>query len=106
MPANRRYPAGVLSLIVGLLALLGVSLAPVPVVWADAAQQPILTAGAVVSLQGTPHLWIADDEETLHWVGDTRAWPNGRSTGSTGRKSPYPSFKTCGAAILGSRPGC
>ena len=73
MPANRRYPAGVLSLIVGLLALLGVSLAPVPVVWADAAQQPILTAGAVVSLQGTPHLWIADDEETLHWVGDTRA---------------------------------
>ena len=62
-----------LSVIVGLLALLGVSLAPAPVAWADVAQQPILTAGAVVSLQGTPHLWIADDEETLHWVGDTRA---------------------------------
>ena len=60
-------------MVVGLLALLSVSLASAPVAWADVAQRPILTAGAVVSLQGTPHLWIADDEETLHWVGDTRA---------------------------------
>ena len=28
--------------------------------------------GAVVALQGTPHLWIADDEGVLHWGGDTR----------------------------------
>ena len=60
-------------MIVALLALVIGSLAPAPVTWAEVAQLPILTAGAVVSLQGTPHLWIADDEETLHWVGDTRA---------------------------------
>ena len=29
--------------------------------------------GAVVALQGTPHLWIADEQGTLHWGGDTRA---------------------------------
>ena len=29
--------------------------------------------GAVVSLQGTPHLWIADEQGILHWGGDTRA---------------------------------
>ncbi len=69
MPANRRG----LSVIVGLLTLLSISLAPVPAVWADVAHEPALTAGAVVSLQGTPHLWVADDDETLHWVGDTRA---------------------------------
>ena len=73
MPADRRYRAGGLGVIVGLLALVSIGLAFVPVVWADVAQRPILTAGAVVALQGTPHLWIADEEETLHWVGDTRA---------------------------------
>ena len=62
-----------LGVIVGLLALVSVGLVSAPVAWAAVAQRPILTAGAVVSLQGTPHLWIADDEETLHWVGDTRA---------------------------------
>lgn len=29
--------------------------------------------GMVVSLQGTPHLWIADEHGVLHWGGDTRA---------------------------------
>jgi hypothetical protein len=29
--------------------------------------------GAVVGLQGTPHLWIADEAGVLHWGGDTRA---------------------------------
>ena len=29
--------------------------------------------GAVVALQGTPHLWIADAQGVLHWGGDTRA---------------------------------
>jgi hypothetical protein len=29
--------------------------------------------GAVYTLRGTPHLWIADDEGVLHWSGDTRA---------------------------------
>ena len=29
--------------------------------------------GAVVALQGTPHLWFADEQGVLHWGGDTRA---------------------------------
>ena len=29
--------------------------------------------GAVVALQGTPHLWVADAQGVLHWGGDTRA---------------------------------
>jgi hypothetical protein len=29
--------------------------------------------GAVVTLAGTPHIWVADDQGTLHWGGDTRA---------------------------------
>ena len=29
--------------------------------------------GAVVALQGTPHLWIADEYGVLHWAGDTWA---------------------------------
>ena len=29
--------------------------------------------GAVVALQGTPHLWFADERGVLHWGGDTRA---------------------------------
>lgn len=32
-----------------------------------------LTAGAVVALAGTPHLFIADEQGSLHWAGDTRA---------------------------------
>lgn len=28
---------------------------------------------AVVALQGTPHLWFADEHGVLHWGGDTRA---------------------------------
>jgi hypothetical protein len=29
--------------------------------------------GAVINLEGTPHLWIADQNGVLHWGGDTRA---------------------------------
>ncbi len=29
--------------------------------------------GTVVALQGTPHLWFADEHGVLHWGGDTRA---------------------------------
>ena len=46
-----------------------VALAALPAVQA---QQPF-ARGAVVALQGTPHLWIADDQGVLHWGGDTRA---------------------------------
>ena len=32
-----------------------------------------ISYGTVVALQGTPHLWIADEHGILHWGGDTRA---------------------------------
>ncbi len=35
--------------------------------------QGVFAHGAVVALQGTPHLWIADPQGVLHWAGDTRA---------------------------------
>ena len=35
--------------------------------------QGVFAHGAVVALQGTPHLWIADQQGILHWSGDTRA---------------------------------
>ena len=37
------------------------------------AEQALPAAGAIVALRGTPHLWIADSQGTLHWSGDTRA---------------------------------
>lgn len=35
--------------------------------------QQVFAPGAVVALEGTPHLWIADSQGVLHWGGDTRA---------------------------------
>ena len=35
--------------------------------------QGVFAHGAVIALQGTPHLWIADEQGVLHWAGDTRA---------------------------------
>ncbi|MGH2370198.1 MAG: hypothetical protein ACRDI2_18645, partial [Chloroflexota bacterium] len=53
-----------------VLAALG-SVAPLP---ASAAPSPQgVTPGTVVTLAGTPHIWIADDQGVLHWNGDTRA---------------------------------
>ena len=52
----------VLALTVGTLAALPAAQA-----------QQSFAHGAVVALQGTPHLWIADAQGTLHWGGDTRA---------------------------------
>jgi hypothetical protein len=43
------------------------------VVSAAPAAQATFPPGAVVALNGTPHLWIADGQGTLHWGGDTRA---------------------------------
>src|SRR5919202_462265 len=40
---------------------------------APAAAPPAPSAGAVVALHGTAHLWLADEQGVLHWVGDTRA---------------------------------
>jgi uncharacterized protein YkwD len=53
-----------------ILTLLASLAMPGVAVAAPAAQTP---AGAVVSLQGTPHIWIADEDGVLHWGGDTRA---------------------------------
>ena len=35
--------------------------------------QTAVTPGMVLSLRGTPHLWVADEGLSLHWVGDPRA---------------------------------
>ena len=35
--------------------------------------QGTFSHGTVVALQGTPHLWFADEQGVLHWGGDTRA---------------------------------
>ncbi len=35
--------------------------------------QGTFSHGTVVALQGTPHLWFADEHGVLHWGGDTRA---------------------------------
>ena len=52
-----------------ILALTVVTLAALPAAQAQAS----FAHGAVVALQGTPHLWIADEHGVLHWGGDTRA---------------------------------
>jgi hypothetical protein len=62
---SRRTVAAIL-LLAGLAAFAGPALA-------GSAQQQTAAPGAVVSLLGTPHLWIADEQGVLHWGGDTRA---------------------------------
>ena len=52
-----------------LIGFLISTLAPALMVQA----QGVFAHGAVVALQGTPHLWIADEQGVLHWAGDTRA---------------------------------
>ncbi len=34
--------------------------------------QATAATGAVIAIQGTPHLFIADEQGVLHWGGDTR----------------------------------
>jgi hypothetical protein len=36
----------------------------------SASPAPALPRGTLVSLQGTPHVWVADQQGALHWVGD------------------------------------
>ena len=52
-----------------VLAIAVAAFVAVPVAQA----QQVFVHGAVVALQGTPHLWIADEQGVLHWGGDTRA---------------------------------
>ena len=68
---NRRALPFILTIALVLMA----SASALTVGAAPAAQQT-LPPGTVVSLSGTPHLWIADDQGVLHWGGDTRALAN------------------------------
>jgi hypothetical protein len=59
-----------------------------------ATAQSRVAPGAVIALQGTSHLWIADDSGVLHWAGDTRAlagrfvdWGNRREVSADDLKS-------------------
>ncbi len=61
-----------IAALAALVALFGSDL---PVGAAPVGQQP-LPPGTVIALAGTPHLWIADDQSTLHWGGDTRGLAN------------------------------
>ena len=64
--------AGALWLLSSSLAVLVsvvVALMALPAIHA----QQTFSHGAVVALEGTPHLWIADAQGVLHWGGDTRA---------------------------------
>ena len=55
-----------------IAGVLASTLAPALTVQAQRA----FSHGAVVALQDTPHLWIADEQGILHWAGDTRALAN------------------------------
>jgi len=61
--------------IAALAAVLTLFGSAVPVGAAPVGQLP-LPSGTVIALTGTPHLWIADDQSTLHWGGDTRGLAN------------------------------
>src|SRR5437764_13590150 len=58
-------------LVVGVLGALVLPAAAVAVPTARA--QCSYAPGTPVSLVGTPHLFIVDDQGVLHWGGDTRA---------------------------------
>jgi len=61
--------------IAALAALVALFGSAVSVRAAPVGQLP-LPPGTVIALTGTPHLWIADDQSTLHWGGDTRGLAN------------------------------
>jgi hypothetical protein len=61
-------------LLVSAVVVCALALTDSAQVWsARQAAQTTFPPGAVVALQGTVHLWIADQNGVLHWGGDTRA---------------------------------
>lgn len=70
MKTNRAY---VSTIFITFVLLLAWSLPPLE---RTSRAESIFPVGAVVGLQGTPHLWIADETGVLHWGGDTRALRN------------------------------
>lgn len=61
------------------------SYASITAVQAAPVEQEALPKGSVVALQGTPHLWIADEQGILHWAAGTRAL-TGREVDWTSRR--------------------
>jgi hypothetical protein len=57
----------------GLLVLAAVLLVSSPPALAGPPSQAPPASGSVVALEGTPHIWVADEQGVLHWGGDTRA---------------------------------
>ena len=55
------------------LALVGTGLSGGLPAGAAPAAQVTVGNGSVVGLQGTPHLFVGDEQGVLHWAGDTRA---------------------------------
>ena len=60
------HTSGLRFLVLAVAVFLVGSFAPVQA-------QGAFAHGTVVALQGTPHLWFADEHGVLHWGGDTRA---------------------------------
>ncbi|HEX2035585.1 MAG TPA: hypothetical protein VHS99_15525 [Chloroflexota bacterium] len=60
------------SIVVTALLVLLATIIVAPTVYAQPPQQAF-SNGTVIALSGTPHLWIAGEDGTLHWAGDTRA---------------------------------
>ena len=65
MKGTRRFLGPILVAAMALAAALPALASPVA--------QLTAPASTVIALQGSPHLWIADDQGVLHWGGDTRA---------------------------------
>lgn len=59
-----RWLRVLVAIFLGLAGVGGVEAAPAP--------QGAPARGAVYTLRGTPHLWIAGEDGVLHWSGDTR----------------------------------
>ena len=76
------------SAIVVLACMLALTLVPVQ------AQQPSLAHGTVVQLQGTPHLWFADEYGVLHWGGDARALAGRHINWSNRVEASFDSLRT------------
>jgi hypothetical protein len=75
-PSNPGIMAAIrrrLALLAALLLALGSSMAVTGPVTARPDEQTVLPVGAVVTLAGTPHLWIVGEDGALHWAGDTRS---------------------------------
>ena len=68
--------------------------------------QQVFVPGAVVALEGTPHLWIADEQGVLHWGGDTRALAGRHINWSARTEVSLAGCARCRWAIRGYRPGC